>query len=634
MIAFSKIFDSFRLFPNPKDARVLPIARLCRAYSALALGAALLIFFCFYINSRLWDEIAGFAEATPVSKLNFLANWIGLLMLAGAIFYGFKIARQASSDARRNAQLLDEARQRTIEIRALYDTLQEISGKHELRALLQTILERAKTLLSAAGCAIFLYDKEHDDFQIAVEMGVGMPIGTHLPRNEGLAGRVAQTLAPLIVNDYRSFPTRSVTIGQLPIRAAVCVPMIRGGELIGVLGVHEVGEANRQFTEADARLLSLFADNAAGAVHTARLLDALQNSEERFRIAAECASDIVYDWDLVGDHVEYFGVRMDVSELARTRAEYWSLVHPDDRSRVEQALRDHFEKGKPFCEEYRLGDGRGSYITVADRATAIRNQKGVPTRLIGAVSDITERKHAEQMKSDFVSFVTHQLRTPLSGIKWMLELSVDAVDDPEEMLSFIQDARTSTDRLINLVNDLLNISRLERGRLEVALRDVDLLQLTREITGELAPLVSEKALSLSIDAAPDLPEVPGDVQLLRQAILNLVSNAVKYTPAGGSISIHLARDADRVLWSIRDTGIGIPKAEMGKLFGKFYRAENALAVETEGTGLGLYLVRLILKRLGGKVWCESTEGAGSRFQFALPIQGPSPQGSKAESAHS
>jgi signal transduction histidine kinase len=635
MTPLSKNRTSFHplLFSSAKESPDPPIVRLCRRYCTMAIGAALLISICFYVNSWLWEEIAymqkelfrkGLTESMYPNRFNFVLNWIGLLMLIGAIVYGFKIARQATQDARRNAQLLQETQQRTMEIAALYDTLQDVTEKHDLRTLLQTILERARVLLAASGCAIFLFDREHDDFEIAVEVGVGMPIGTHLPRNEGLAGRVVETLEPVIINDYQSWDQRSKTLRRLPISAAVCVPMIRGGELIGVLGVHEAGGTDRKFTEADARLLSLFADNAAGAVHNARLLDALQNSEERFRIAAECASDIVYDWDLPADHVDYFGARLEgsrteITSLARTRGEYWNLIHPEDRARVEQALKEHFETGKPFSEEYRIGDGKGSYWNVADRAMAIKNQKGIPIRLIGAVSDITERKQAEQMKTDFVSFVSHQLRTPLSGVKWMLELAAETMDNPEDLRSFIQDARTSTERLIRLVNDLLDVSRLERGKLQLAFGNLNLAELTNDIVNEIQPLAVEKEQSISIDAADDMPEVYVDAQLLRQAILNLISNAVKYTPSRGTIRIQVGREGDQVLWSIKDTGIGIPKSDIGKLFEKFYRASNALAVETEGTGLGLYLVRLIVERFGGKVWCESTEGAGSTFQITLPI---------------
>lgn len=637
MTVWSRILASFRLtfgpFPDRKESPNAPILKLCRRYSLLAVGAALFIATCVGLNSWLSRKIAfmqgdlfqrGLSIAVYLNRFSFVLNWLGLFMLAGAVIYGFKIVRQASVDARNNEQFLQEARQRTLEIAALYDTSQDVSVQHDLSALLQTILGRARTLLAAAGCAIFLYDAEHDDFQITVEVGVGMPIGTHLSRQEGLGGRVAETLKPVIVNDYQSWPYRSKVLRKLPISAALCVPMIRGGELIGVLGVHEVGGTHRAFTEADAQLLSLFADNAAGAVHNARLLDAVRSSEERFRIAAECASDIVYDWDLIGDRVDYFGslsgkTRAGEGILARTRQEYWDLVHREDRTRIQEALNNHVARGDPFSEEYRISDGKGSYISVADRATALRSKSGKPVRLIGALSDITERKRAEQMKSDFVSFVTHQLRTPLSGIKWMLELATDTTENPEEVQSFLQDARVSTDRLIELVNNLLDISRLERGKLQITLQKVDLAELTRGVVDEMAPLLNEKKQVISIQTAEGLAQAYADVQLLRQAILNLVSNAIKYTTAGGQLTIQIACESDRIRWAIKDTGIGIPKADLGKLFEKFYRAENALAIETKGTGLGLYLVRLIVEQFGGNVWCESEEGVGSTFQFTLPI---------------
>jgi len=256
---------------------------------------------------------------------------------------------------------------------------------------------------------------------------------------------------------------------------------------------------------------------------------------------------------------------------------------------------------------------------VADRATALRNQKGAPIRLIGAVSDITERKQAEQMKTDFVSFVTHQLRTPLSGVKWLLELAMEGINSPDEIRSYIQDARTSTERLIRLVNDLLDISRLERGKLQINNADIDIDDLTHDIVNELTPLITEKKQAITTQAVTDLPVLWADSQLLRQVILNLISNAMKYTPSGGKIDVRISYENTHVLWSVKDTGIGIPKADQDRLFEKFFRAGNAHAVETEGTGLGLYLVRLIVERFGGKVWCESEEGAGSTFLFTVPI---------------
>jgi PAS domain S-box-containing protein len=616
-----------------KEASPTPMTKLCHTYCVLGAVAALIILICVGLNYWLFKSIAfkqaelfgaGLFSSAYLNRFSFILNWLGFLLMAGAIFYGFKIARQARIDAARNEQFLQEAKQRTLEIAALYDTSQVASVYHDPSVLLQTLLERASTLLSASGSAIFLYDAEHEDYQIVVEVGVGMPIGTHLSRHEGLAGRVHATRQPVIVNDYPNWPYRSKALKQLPITAVVCVPMIRRNEMIGVLGVHEVGKTNRVFTDADARLLSLFAANAASAVYNARLLEDLRNSEERFRIAAECASDLVYDWDLLKERVDYFGelferIRASGGTLAQTRAEYWESIHPEDRERIQKAFNEHLETGKRFSAEYRVSAGKGLYSNVADRGTAIRNKKGKAVRLIGAVSDITGRKRAEQMKSDFVSFVTHQLRTPLSGVKWMLELAMDATDNPEEMASFVRDARVSTERLIRLVNDLLDTSRLERGKLEIVRQPVDVADLTQNVVRELAPLLAEKEERLTVQADEALPQPYVDRQLLRQAIMNLISNAMKYTPARGEIRIRITRGADGLRWEIRDSGIGIPPADLSKLFQKFYRAGNAVAVETEGTGLGLYLVRLIIERFGGKVWCESEEGKGSAFTLSLPV---------------
>jgi PAS domain S-box-containing protein len=236
--------------------------------------------------------------------------------------------------------------------------------------------------------------------------------------------------------------------------------------------------------------------------------------------------------------------------------------------------------------------------------------------------DVTQERQVSQMKTDFVSFVTHQLRTPLAGIKWMLELASQTPSVPSEAASYVADARAAADRLIGLVNDLLDISRLESGKLTVKPKLTSLGALTRSVQDDLASLVREKGHRLSVTGAEQVPPVMVDPQLLRQVVLNLTSNAIKYTPTGGAISIRIeAENPGMVRWSITDTGIGIPKGSLGKLFEKFYRAENVHTVETEGTGLGLYLVRLIVEKFAGQVWCEAEEGRGSTFIFTLPIEG-------------
>ena len=583
----------------------------------LALSVAA-VFFIFVAASIFWFKNHPETAEGLVWK-GAIGAVLCLSSLAAAIYQGFCIVRQTRLAERHNEKSLEDARQRTLEIAALYDTTQDMLESYELRPLLETILDRVTSLLATAGGAIFLYDAEHEGFNIAAERGVGMPIGAHLSLTEGVGGHVAKTRAPLIINDYQRWGNRSGSLRELPIRAMVCVPMIRNGELIGVLGAHEIAGTQRMFSEADARLLSLFAANAAGVVHNARLMEKLRRSEERFRIASECANDLVYERDLVENTARFFGPQAGSPQVNHKMEDFWNSIHPEDREYVRAAFKNHLETGAPFFEEYRISDGKGVYITISDRAVAIRDRDGKPIRLIGSANDISERKRAEQLKSDFVSFVTHQLRTPLSGVKWMLELAIDAKDNPEEMQSFIADARLSTERLIRLVNDLLDVSRLERGRQKFVPQPVDLEKLTHDAVDEINPTLLEMKQTLTMEVADNLPQPYADRQLLRQTIMNLLSNSVKYTPPEGKIDIRISADSDSVRWEVKDTGIGIPKDDQDKLFEKYYRAGNVLAVETEGTGLGLYLVRLSVEQFGGRVWCESEEGAGSTFIFTLPV---------------
>jgi signal transduction histidine kinase len=232
--------------------------------------------------------------------------------------------------------------------------------------------------------------------------------------------------------------------------------------------------------------------------------------------------------------------------------------------------------------------------------------------------DITERKEAERMKSDFVSFVSHQLRTPIAGMNWMLELASEAETLPPQARDYISEARESAARLSTLVNDLLDVARLESGRTMMARAAVRLDQLTRSVLREMQTVVDEKRHTVTFETGAAAPAL-GDEQMLRQVIANLLSNAIKYTADGGHIDVRLTQRKDLVEWSVSDDGMGIPRAAQPRLFEKFYRADNAVSKEAEGTGLGLHLVRLVVEHAGGQIWCESEEGQGARFTFTLPI---------------
>jgi PAS domain S-box-containing protein len=237
--------------------------------------------------------------------------------------------------------------------------------------------------------------------------------------------------------------------------------------------------------------------------------------------------------------------------------------------------------------------------------------------------DVTREREISRMKSDFVSFAAHQLRTPLSGIKWMLELAAEEPGLSPALASCIAGAASSAARLLAMVGDLLDVSRLESGLIASASRETDLAGLTRAVLAELAPLITEKEHRVAVVTTPEaeLASVLVDDQLLRQAMVNIVSNAVKYTPPGGEITVAIAREDGVVSWLVRDNGIGIPERAKAKISEKFYRADNAAAVDANGRGLGLYMVRLIITRFGGRICWTSEEGRGTTFGFTLPLGG-------------
>jgi PAS domain S-box-containing protein len=302
-----------------------------------------------------------------------------------------------------------------------------------------------------------------------------------------------------------------------------------------------------------------------------------------------------------------------------------SHVLPADRATVEE-YRRHLEAGAPVAGcDYHLMTEDGRVLSVRDQARPVLESKG-PRRVRGVTIDVTERRRAREqfeaavkMQADFVNFASHQLRTPLTGIKWMLELAMSEADGSTDMRGFVADSLDASERLIVLVNDLLSVSRLEGGRMVGTPARCNLAQLMQEVLADIQPMVRKSEHQLAATGLDGEHPVMGDAQMLRQVLQNLLSNAVKYTPHGGRIHVDLANDGAEVLCVVTDTGIGVPESARDRLFEKFFRADNVTTIETEGTGLGLYMVRLIVERAHGRIWFEPADGGGSRFLIALPL---------------
>lgn len=227
----------------------------------------------------------------------------------------------------------------------------------------------------------------------------------------------------------------------------------------------------------------------------------------------------------------------------------------------------------------------------------------------------------DQMKNEFISVAAHQLRTPLSGMKWTYKLLLDGDLGGlnGEQRTFLEKSADSNDRLIKLVNDMLNVDRLQSGSLEYSFSNVALPPLIEEILSDVVPLVKKKNQKLIFEKPPQIPAVHIDAQKMRAVIQNVLENAIKYTPAGGTITISLFAEPEHVVVSVKDTGIGIPETEKKYIFHRFFRASNAKQSVPDGSGLGLFFVRKIMDKHGGKIWFESKQNAGTTFHFTLPL---------------
>ena len=387
-----------------------------------------------------------------------------------------------------------------------------------------------------------------------------------------------------------------------------------------------------------------------------------KESEQRYRNLAEAIPDIVWTADsdrqliYISDNVEKV-LGYTAPELLAQGGQLWlDRIHPDDTANVEQSYESLFSKNKKFDVEYRLRRKNDDWIWVHNRALTTRMREGVLCA-DGIFSDITERKNAEEAlqqakdaaesanraKSQFLANMSHELRTPLNAIIGFSEMLVDKTfgDLNERQFKYTNNILTSGRHLLQLINDILDLSKVEAGRLELSRTAFNVGKALQDVQTIVKSLAHRKAIVLAFNIPSDLPPLLADEPKFKQIMYNLLSNAVKFTLDSGRIKVTAALEeratldaplaaklapCERLLRvAVQDTGIGIKAEDHERIFVEFEQVDSSYARQQQGTGLGLALTRKLVEMHGGCIWVESEAGKGSKFTFLIPIQTENPE---------
>ena len=526
------------------------------------------------------------------------------------------LANQAAI-AIENALVFEETEQRLRESNALFHVAQGFVENRSLDQLLQLIVDEAqRSVPSADKVVIHLLNGDRLEPQALSRNAPQLLPSSGMRAGSGIAGRALQEHATQYVPDT----TRDVDFIERSsgIRSLVVAPLLIGSNVIGTLSADS--HVQNAFNASGRRLLTLLANQAAVAIDKARLLDATLAEKRRIEAIINNMADGVMMLDRERRIVSVNPalaqmLNLSTDELAGmplSMAPYpLDLFHPDSLLKL--------SRSEMSAGEVQTGEPLNKMLAVYTSPLSDSADQMLGHVLV--VHDVTRERELDRMQSDFISTVSHELRTPLFSIRGFARLLLDGkVKDEPTRAEFVQIIHQQSEQLTRLVNDLLDLSRLDAGHaFELRLDAVDAAQVIRGVMAQMRALADEKHLSLETRLADRLPLVRADSRALAQVLINLVGNAIKFTPHGGRVNVNAQAQDGALSISVCDTGIGIPADALPRLFERFYQVDHSSTRKAAGTGLGLFISKRIVEALNGQISVESALSKGSCFSVSIPL---------------
>ena len=528
---------------------------------------------------------------------------------------------------------------RTRELAALLAISQTATQSLETEKILSDTLDKSLEILDFDVGYVRTLDAGKKNLIVRVARGLSSPefLSTSFPMDspDPIVGKIVfKTQKPYIGTDIRKDPMfQARTMEKEGVISLAMVPIVSKQRAMGFIAVGS--KKLHKFTKREVRLLVAFSSQLGSALENAQLYDEVNKEKAYIENLVDNAGDAIISTD-VEDRILTWNHGAEVIfgySKEETVGQSLTILLPSHRAGELEEIRDKVRiTGVIRNLEVRRIRKDGIIIEASLAVSPIRDKDDNVIGFLHLARDVTEKKRYEQrlkeldkMKSAFVSNVSHELRTPLTAIKASADNMLDRLigDLNAKQVGYLTRIKSNSDRLARLINDLLDLSTIEAGKIDLRPANIPLVTLVKEAAESLRPVAAEKLINLTVMSADPGVIAWADRDKVIQVLMNLIGNALKFTPTRGEVTVAVAKNS--AAWmqiSVTDTGPGIPAEEVNKVFGRFYQIGQAGTQKTQGTGLGLAISKALVEMHGGKIWVESEAGKGSTFSFTLPAEQP------------